>query len=372
MSSTSPKSLLNVALSSRSLYRLSRSLIYRVIHFRFHFSRSKKNRQLISKLLADDHLSNQVREISILWAPSAKLQPGEGSKADLELLGQVLPKLHRLKLFVWDCQYEMHSWLSKALQEQRPHCQLYIRLPRTPVSRTMPRLCDSPCLFALDVTLGGHQFHLIKELRKVLFSTPNLRHLTIDSDSEHLERLGYRRQENVEPLRLRSLELYGLIPDGIGYTIVWPMLERLSLDNVSSLPSGMWDFSGLKSLKLRIEGIRESLLLDTVLQSCKRLEALDLSGRISSIAENDIWERVGKTLTKLRLHEENVLDRVGSPAVLYSIVMGCIAGHCRNLRSLGLDLECNGKEWVSFISACPPDIQLKVSTATYDAQLYRG
>ena len=333
--------MFNVALSSKSLYRLSRNLIYRVIHFTFNRSRRDINGRLIKQLLADDDLSAKVREIRILWAPSANLQPREGSKQDLELLGQALPRLHGLKTFVWDAQYPILSWLLEALRKYHPQCLLYIRHPSSQESAwTLPRLCGS-CLSALDVQLATGQFQACKELHKVLYSTLTLRDLTITSPQSPF----YNRQS--EPLRLRSLELYGCAFDTAQLPVVWPILERLSLDRVASLPDVIPDISGLKSLKLRIDDSGDSLLLGTILRCCKRLEALDLSGCISSISEVDFCELVGTTLIKLRLHEEDVSNRIDANAALHSTVIGRIAEHCHNLRSLGLDLECKGKEWVS-------------------------
>ena len=323
---------------------MSKSLIYRVVHFTFNSSRRDINGRLIKRLLADDDLSAQVREIRILWAPNAKLQPGEGSKQDLELLGQALARLNRLKTFIWDAQYPILSWLLKKLQKEHPQCLLYIRHPSSQESaRTLPRLSGS-CLFALDVTLATGQFQAFKELQKVLYSTLSLRDLTINSPLSPL----YKEQWKSEPLRLRSLELYGCAFDTVRLGIVWPKLERLSLDRVSSFPSLTPDISGLKSLKLRIDGFGDSLRLGTILVRCTRLEVLDLSGRITSIARVKLWDLVGTTLIKLRLHEEDVLNRVGRNTA----TIGRIAQRFHNLRSLGLDLECNGKEWVSCKSAC--------------------
>lgn len=347
------------------MYRLSRSLIYRVIRFTFNRSRRDVNARLIRQLLADDDLSAKVREIHILWAPSAKLQPGEGSKQDLELLGKALPKLKGLKTFVWDAQYAISSWLLKELQTRHPQCLLYIRHPASQDSaQTLPRLCGSPGLFALDVTLITGQFQAFKEVQEVLNSAPNLRDLTIASAIDDLF-VSFGKPRVSQPLRLRSLELYGRVFEIFRLPVVWPMLERLSLERVSYIAGVIPDFSGLKSLKLRVENLGDSVLLGTVLQSCKRLEILDLSGCISNIAEKDIWESVGKTLTKLRLHEEEVLNRISESAHLSSTVIGCIAGHCRNLRSLGLDLECNGQEWVSPNprAAVPSNVMLKIPTA---------
>ena len=95
---------------------------------------------------------------------------------------------------------------------------------------------------------------------------------------------------------------------------------------------------------MRIEEFSDSLLFSLVLIGCRKLVVLDMTGCISGIciAKEDFREDVGKTLIKLRLHEEETLDRMDGRAVLSSSVMGCIAKHCPNLRSLGLDLESNG------------------------------
>lgn len=348
LSQTGPSSVLNVALSSRSLYRLSKSFIYRVIHFKFNRSRRDLNGRLIKQLLANDDISAKVREIRILWAPSAKLQPGECSKGDLELLGQALPNLTRLKTFIWDAQYPIMSWLLETLQTQHPQCLLYTRHPsRQDSAQTLPRLCASPCLFSLDVAITTGQFKAFKELQNVLTSPINLRDLTIASALNSPHVLPYQEQGEPVPLLLRSLELYGPIFDIYKLPIAWPMLERLSLDSLSYLPSFPPDFAGLKSLRLRIRGSRQGAILGDALQRCKKIEVLDLTGFTSSVqkAKEDFWQNVGKTLTKLRLHEDGNFDRVGQIPVLSVKDLVCIAKYCCNLRSLGLDLECNGQEW---------------------------
>ena len=71
MSTIEPK----IMLTSRSLYRLLKSLLYRVIHFTFNRTRRDVNGRLIKQLLADDDLSATVREIRIpgLRPPNFKL-----------------------------------------------------------------------------------------------------------------------------------------------------------------------------------------------------------------------------------------------------------------------------------------------------------
>ena len=367
--------MLNVALSSRSLYCLSKSFNYRVIHFTFNRSRRDVNRRLIKQLLTDEDLSAKVREIRIIWAPSAKLQPGEGSKADLELLGQALPKLIGLKSFIWDAQYPMLAWLLATLQTSHPDCLLYTRHPASQnAAQTLWRLCDTPCLFSLDATITTGQFEAFRELQKVLNSAPNLRDLTIASSFDMLFRR-HTEQRDPIPLELRSLELYGIPMEFWRLPVVWQKLERLSMDSISNFPDLASQFTGLKILRICVEGHDESVHLAEFLQKCTQLESLDLTGFTNYVQSSSqtFWQNVGKTLIKLRLHEHEKRDIVGDRPVLSTTDLARIAEYSRKLRSLGLDLQCNGQEWVSLIShiVLPSNIKLTASTATYDARIYR-
>lgn len=348
----SARSLLNVALSSRSLYHLSRSHIYRVLHFTFNRSRRAVNGRLIRRLLADDGLSAKVQEIRVLWAPSAKLQPGEGSKEDLELLVQALPKLTGLKAFIWDAQYPIIFWLLEMLQTHHPQCLLYTRHPASQNSaQTLRRLRTSPCLSSLDVTITIGQFLAFRQLQKVLASTPDLRDLSIASafNSPSPQVSMYQEQVELKPLHLRSLELYGSIFDVFKLPVAWSMLERLSLDSLSYLPHFVPDFAGLKSLRLRTTSHSNPVPLLVALQDCKKLESLDLTGFTGIICiADDFWGNLGKTLTKLRLHEDEKRDGISTRHTLSVTDVGRIANYCPKLRSLGLDLACSGQEWVSF------------------------
>ena len=358
------------------MYRLSRGLIYRVIQFTFNKRRRDVNGRLIKQLLADDDLGAKVQEIRILWAPSTKLQHGEGSKGDLELLGQALPRLTGLKTFIWDAHYPILSWLLENLQTHHPQCSLYTRHPASQGSaQTLPRLCGSPCLFSLDVTLTSGQFQAFKELRKVLTSALNLRDLTITTTFNSPYVSPYQEQEEPEPLQLRSLELDGPLFDSFNLPVVWPMLERLSLGSLFYFPSFSLDFARLKSLRLRIGGFDEISFLSVILRGCKKLEVLDLTAPLGStqMAEKDIWEIAGRGLTKLRLHEDDNPDRRSERSNLSTMDMGRMAKYFPNLRSLGLDIHCNGKEWVSLSLhvVLPFNIKLTAFTAIYDAQKYR-
>lgn len=367
--------MLNVALSSRSLYRLSKSFIYRVIHFTFNRSRRDVNRRLIKQLLTDEDLSAKVREIRIIWAPSAKLQPGEGSKEDLELLGQALSKLTGLRSFIWDAQYPVLAWLLGTLQTSHPNCLLYTRHPASQNSaQTLWRLRASPCLFSLDVTITTGQFQAFRELQKVLNSAPNLRDLTIASSFDMLKIL-HNEQRDPIPLELRSLELYGSPLEFWRLPVVWQKLERLSMDSISNFPDLASQFTGLKILRICLEEQQESAHLAEFLQKCTHLESLDLTGFTTYVQSSSqtFWQNVGKTLIKLRLHEDEKRNIVGDRPVLSMTDLARIAKYSRKLRSLGLDLQCNGQEWVSLIShiVLPSDIELTASTATYDARIHR-
>ena len=341
--------MLNVALSSRSLYHLSKSFIYRDLHFTFNRSRRNLNGRLIKQLLTDDDLSTKVQEIRILWAPSPKLQPGEGSKEDLDSLGRALPRLTRLKTFIWDAQYPIVSGLLETLEKHHPQCLLYTRHPASGNSAwTLPRLCASPCLFSFNVTLTTGQFQASKELQNVLISAPKLRDLTIHSADISIDQL----QGSLKLLHLRSLELYG--GDDLfffKFPVAWSMLERLSIDTVTLGSTDIPELSCLKSLRLRVP-VWGILQLSNFLQNCKKLEVLDLIGctRDMQTAKDSFWESVGKTLIALRLHEGEEEPPRDKPLLSLND-MRRIARNCRKLRSLGLDLACNGQEWVSSSSA---------------------
>ena len=331
------------------MYHLSKSFIYRVIHFKFNRSRRNVNGRLIKQLLTDDDLSTKVQEIRILWAPSPKLQPGEGSKEDLDSLGRALPRLTRLKTFIWDAQYPIVSGLLETLQKHHPQCLLYTRHPASGNSAwTLPRLCASPCLFSFNVTLTTGQIQASEELRKVLISAPKLRDLTIHTDDVLLEQLqGSFKVLHLRPLHLRSLELSGVADFLFPVYIAWSMLARLSVKASRFCPAVLPEFPCLKSLRLRVIAF-DILELSKTLPKCKSLEVLDLIGCVQNTHTfgDSFWESVGKTLIALRIPEQRRGISVDAPRFSMDD-MGCIVKHCRKLRSLGLNLACNGQEWVS-------------------------
>ena len=330
-----------------------------MIRFTFNRSRRDINGRLINQLLADDHLSAKVREIRILWAPSAKLQPGEGSKNELELLGQALPKFKALKTFIWDAQYSILSWLLEALQRHHPQCLLYTRHPASQDSaQTLPRLHDSPCLFSLDVTFTQGQILALSSFQKIL-TAPKLRDLAIAafySPDPYTPGQELADLPELQPLPLRSLEIHGSGFDISNFPVNWAKLERLSLNVAKNMftPHSVWqlvwELSGLKSLQAQQIGVfHKTHFLGPVIRHYKRLEVLDVTGYIGAdwIAEKIRLGNVGKTLIKLRVHEKWNKHDSGDRDFSKSENLRCIAKHCRNLRSLSFDLRCDGQEWVS-------------------------
>lgn len=100
LQASSTRTLLSVAAASRQFHKLSNPLIYRLLRFHFTRSRGQKNRMLIKGLIEHGHLAGSVREVQVLWAPNARYGHGEEGKRDLELLGQLLPLLTGLKVFM--------------------------------------------------------------------------------------------------------------------------------------------------------------------------------------------------------------------------------------------------------------------------------
>lgn len=167
-----------------------------------------------------------------------------------------------------------------------------------------------------------------------------------------------------KPLHLQSLEIYGSIRELWTLNIEWSHLTRLVLhagiqlnlvDNEPSL-----ELSGLKSLELEI-GATE--ILDSVLQSCQRLETLSLTGDMSHVRgwETSRWQRLGRSLTKLRLCETSTdfyspID--DTPEMLCDSTLRLIAQECPKLRSLGIDLDYDGF-WVSLYTKYRSMIELR-------------
>jgi len=163
--SNSAGSLLNVALTCKAFYDVSKIFIYRTVHFTFNRNRRTINGALIKRFLEDDSLSRKVRCVRINWAPNASLQSGEGSKEDLNLFGQALPKLVGLHTFIWDAQYPIVSWLSEILRLSHPECMMYIRHPlNQDAARTLPRLRGLRRLHALNASFAYGQLQAYKEL----------------------------------------------------------------------------------------------------------------------------------------------------------------------------------------------------------------
>lgn len=348
---TSPGSLLNVALTCKSFYELAKTFIYKTVHFTFNRDRRGMNGALIKRLLEDDDLSKKVRCVRIDWAPNAKLQAGEGSKQELDLLGRALPKLARLRTFIWDAQYPIVSWLLDMLRSCHPGCKMYIRHPpNQDAARTLSRLQNLPNLHALDASLLDGQIQAYKVLGKLLASS-SIKEFTFTSPVEQID-LVRVLSKLPGPLHLRSLEINGLILDLSLYPIAWSQVTSLAIRTNASCFVGLPCFDNLRSLDLRLWSVSENSFLDQFLQSCQRLEDLSLNAFRNPARDwrTAQWRHLGKTLLKLRLHDEerhHLMYEGQDPMVDPSnSTLALIAMECPRLQSLGIELTFDGS-WVS-------------------------
>lgn len=340
--------MLHIALTSREFKSLSKGLIYNDIHFTFNRRRREINGSLINQLLNDSNLRAKVRCVKILWAPNARLQPGEGSKEDLELFGQVLPELVGLRTFIWDAQYPILFWLLEALHAYHPRSKLYIRQPPCQdAARALSRLCHIPCLSSLDVVLEPGQFQASRELEKVLLSSP-IQDLAIMSPNHTpLQSL----LNTSIPLQLRSLEVVGFAFDIYSLPIIWSQFDRL-VTNISNLvPEIHSRLDELKSLELVCQDGVGRAGLENLLRNCPSLETLNLTGFKRSVQDWGVfqWQSLGRTLMKLRLHEEGGPNGENATSMYPDSTMVLIARECPKLRSLGTDLDYDGS-CASFVS----------------------
>lgn len=352
--STSPNSLLNVALTCRTFNSLSKAFLYRSVHFIFNRNRRVINGRLIRQLLEDAHLSAKVRCVRIDWAPSAKLAPGEGSKEDLIHFAHTLPKLNRLDRFIWDAQYPIIPWFLDTLRTSQPKCQLYIRQPPCQnAARSLAHLQNLQCLRALDIGFYSGQFQAYNEFAKVLTSS-TMSHLAVTAAADNTFMLGSNLPN---PLTLTSLETRGFITDPHGF-VALPQLIRLAMHTDNALLVKLPPLDGLKTLELQLDNSAGRQNLPQMLQSCRRLETLELTidrslhhGRGSVVREwkRSQWTDLGKTLIKLKLHETRALDEEHSQYTVKTelpyTTLEFIATECPKLRSLGIDLNYSGK-WV--------------------------
>ena len=291
------------------------------------------------------------------------------------------------------------------LHKNHPQCLLYIFHPATPNSglaaNSLSYLRASPCLFSLHVNFQSRQSQVFRELQEVVKSAPNLRDLTITSSpcGPRLEpdQKQWESERETEALHLRSLEVYNVF-DPFVLPVEWSTLERLSMDESSLAPLSYPRLSGLKSFRLHrlryeesqppsfrlqrllVEKSQSLFSLSSMLKYSKSLEVLDLTGYLSELRleEDNLWESIGKSLVRLRLHQDDPEKRLrksldDSP-YLSSTIMKRITRHCRNLRSLGLDLICDGQEWVcSSLRVCPSfNIKLISTIAIHNAQIHCG
>ena len=338
--------MLNVALACRAFYKLSKIFIYRTLRFTFNRDRRDINGGLVRRLLRDGDLCSTVRCIRIDWAPSAKLQPGEGSKEELELLGQALPKLGGLKIFIWGAQYPIISWLLDSLRWCHPECKLYIHHPQnyTP-AHLLARLRDLPSLTGLDVSISDWHYQAHRELEKILLSSP-ISDLAVRTGTTRMCLDALAKVS--DPLQLNSLEIVGHIHGIRELPILWSRLNTLILNAVGSFREDLpaLHLDGLKSLEIRLGIPGSETLLYSILKSSRNMESLSLTGEIGFVRgwERSEWRNLGKTLVKLRIYGAED-ERGPNAGVLPDHCLMYIAEECPKIRSLGIDLKYD-KEWV--------------------------
>ncbi len=91
-----------------------------------------------------------------------------------------------------------------------------------------------------------------------------------------------------------------------------------------------------------------SWLLNTfkdLLHDCLTLEELDLTGFTGQL-DVEVFKHLGKTLTTIRLHEDEDCSGLCRRRVLSNTEIEDIGRYCPGLRRLGLDVAYNGS-WVS-------------------------
>ena len=349
----SPRSLLNVSLSSKTLYRCARGLIYRVIHLTFTEKRRKINRRLIDSLLESSDLYLKVQELIIHWAPDPETPPGKGSKADFEpdfeRLRELLPRLTGLKTFIWNAQYSIEQWLLDALCLCSPYCKLYIRAPvGNSVIRNIQPLRGLPCLYSLQVSFTRYilpgsygaprdlitQYNHERPLKDLAIEWEN-----IPAGSHHLENLP-------SPLQLRSLQVdvsNQHYRESIWqWSVAWSMLERLSISQIPFSSDLAPQLTALKILRLQLhEGDDKQVLLDILRNKCPNLTSLDLTACTADInrRRGKLWDSFGHNLESLRIHED---ERIGGRPILSLLELQSIERNCCKLRSLGIDIDESG------------------------------
>ena len=249
----------------------------------------------------------------------------------------------------WDAQYNVPNRIIKALYEYHPRCRLYIRVvPGDDTAVVLPRLRYVSCLHSLIVNFSSEQLQAYVELLLIASNCRNLKGLAIQSVTgfgDQFQNLGLRSEG------LRALEIDQVVPHDTRLTdnIDCSALERLSVNSLS--------FFLFRNATARLKGLR-SLRIDrcwsydwllepfkSFLHTCLVLEELDLTG---FTAQSDVFlfQHLGKTLKRLRLHEHEDPSGICRRRVLSISEIEDLGRNCPRLRRLGLDVAYDGC-WVS-------------------------
>ncbi|KAL9581417.1 MAG: hypothetical protein Q9212_003917 [Teloschistes hypoglaucus] len=373
---TSSKSIYNVALASRSLYRLTYEYRYRKIRLTLSCHRNQSNGWLLGKLLGDEMARSTVHEVYINWIPGAdpRHETEEGKKL-MEQLIDLIPRLTALRRLIYDAQCPILPRLLLTLTDHVSKVRLYTRCPyRSDVSKSLRVLQNCSHLVALDVTIGDSQILAMVELRKILVTLPNLLKLSVESVADSLVEGG---QVLLAPMASRTpsqawclpplkyLRLWGRgfqLADyaslrGWEFCVQWERLEHLESSDTFFFTVFDWFDEGrpgfgspllksLRSLALSGDMAYDQTAFVKFLDSLPKLEHLSARGLTYQVTKYDYLERKGSFLKTLRLYED-------ASIVIWSFVgperddgnIRRFGKTCPNLETCAIDLRVLGNDW---------------------------
>ncbi|KAL8723831.1 MAG: hypothetical protein Q9181_007155, partial [Wetmoreana brouardii] len=312
----SPKSIHNVALSSKYFRHLTYKYLYRKIRLTFARYRNGRNRLLLEKLLSDSTTSSLVHEVYINWLAGAnpRHETEEGKQLTEQLI-VLIPRLVNLKKLIFDAQCAISKRLLFTAVHYDSKYQLYTICPyRSDVNRSLQSLQDCSQLVALDVTIGDSQILAMKELRKVLAICPNLLKLSVASVSDNAIRGGQAlvepgmRLPNLKFLRIRGvMQLANYNLPGWEQCSGWESLEYLESTDSVFLQYFSPSLKELRSLTLffrLFDAILDENALINLMCRLPKLEHLSITGSTRLVLESDVLKHKGSSLKTLQLHED--------------------------------------------------------------------
>lgn len=122
------------------------------------------------------------------------------------------------------------------------------------------------------------------------------------------------------------------------------------------LPSFLYETMNLRVLQLDLNCMFDKTPLMAFFSRCNHLEELDLTEYDFRPGPNErsVFSHLGKTLRKLRLHENEASDTPRT--TLGKEALDMLAETCPKLRALGLDLMGNGLRGAQCMSEPDPEM----------------